>query len=370
MIKNRMIFFIALIFSLFCFVYINALAGIFLLLLCVFMPLCSYFFMLYAQKGMRIVLTLPPSAEEGKSTPLICRMEKNNGFMIAQIVLKISLKNKLCEEKYISELCLKRMRGKKDESKLIFYGGTIGKIKITVHKAYCLDALGLFRKKIKNIGADSLMVLPRLWDVEFFNMPKVEITDEGQVYSQHKPGRDNTEIFAMHEYVPGDDIRRIHWKLSSKIDQLMVRDFSLPLNYSLFILLELSKKTASPAQFPAAVKLALSVSYALCRQQMGHSIGWYDNETSSLIIKEIKDDDDIADAVSALVCTQGYENAFALQNAAEGNYLPNNAFVYYIANGEDDEWLAAFKSRYNVQLLIPPQEEVVENGGASLIYTV
>ena len=33
---------------------------------------------------------------------------------------------------------------------------------------------------------------------------------------QNRKGNDLSEIFDIREYVPGDDIRSIHWKLSSK----------------------------------------------------------------------------------------------------------------------------------------------------------
>ena len=67
------------------------------------------------------------------------------------------------------------------------------------------------------------MPLPPDW------RPGAVPTDEDPEYSKVKPGDDPSEIFDFHSYREGDPIARIHWKLSSKHDELMVKEFSLPL---------------------------------------------------------------------------------------------------------------------------------------------
>lgn len=46
---------------------------------------------------------------------------------------------------------------------------------------------------------------------------------KGEGFRQSRKGSDPGETFENREYVPGDDIRSIHWKLSSKTDQLIIR---------------------------------------------------------------------------------------------------------------------------------------------------
>ena len=48
--------------------------------------------------------------------------------------------------------------------------------------------------------------------------------EEGMI--QNRKGNDPSEIFDIREYVPGDDIRSIHWKLSSKTDTLILKEAS------------------------------------------------------------------------------------------------------------------------------------------------
>lgn len=50
---------------------------------------------------------------------------------------------------------------------------------------------------------------------------------------QNRKGSDASEMFDIRDYVPGDDIRTIHWKLSGKTDELIVRQASAPSHYNI-----------------------------------------------------------------------------------------------------------------------------------------
>ena len=56
-----------------------------------------------------------------------------------------------------------------------------------------------------------------------------ETSADSDRFSTYKKGDDPSEIFDIREYADGDKIQRIHWKLSSKTGDLMVKEGSLPL---------------------------------------------------------------------------------------------------------------------------------------------
>lgn len=104
------------------------------------------------------------------------------------------------------------------------------KIRIIIKKIYIADffQLMMFSKKV-NIAME-VLVLPKSPKQPVLNSIMQDIDAETEyVYSDTKAGDDPTEIFAIREYVPGDKIRNIHWKLSSKMNEVMVKDYGLPL---------------------------------------------------------------------------------------------------------------------------------------------
>ena len=102
--------------------------------------------------------------------------------------------------------------------------------KLEFIKAHVYDYLLLFRLKRKVRLVSHVVIMPPIPEIEVLNgMAFILGEDEDQLYSDVKPGDDPTEIFGIREYVPGDRIRNIHWKLAAKTGKLMVREFGLPL---------------------------------------------------------------------------------------------------------------------------------------------
>lgn len=59
----------------------------------------------------------------------------------------------------------------------------------------------------------------------------VEWEQTGDIYDGKKSGTDVSEVFGLREYREGDTLQSIHWKLSGKMHQLIVREFGRPVNY-------------------------------------------------------------------------------------------------------------------------------------------
>ena len=66
-------------------------------------------------------------------------------------------------------------------------------------------------------------------------------------YSGARPGDDPGETFDIREYQEGDSIRQIHWKLTGKLDKMMIRQRSFPVDDTVLILAEPYLKEKAPA---------------------------------------------------------------------------------------------------------------------------
>ena len=59
-------------------------------------------------------------------------------------------------------------------------------------------------------------------------MPGLRSDCESIEYSAYRSGSDMSEVFGIREYREGDSIRNIHWKLTGKCDDIMIKLPSLP----------------------------------------------------------------------------------------------------------------------------------------------
>ena len=97
------------------------------------------------------------------------------------------------------------------------------------------DVFGLFRmrKKPWNPG-ESLLVLPRPFDIE---KPRFTLGDDGAA-ALARTQEDYNAPEDVRAYRPGDAMKRIHWKLSSRKRELLVRRFETPAPPDTLILLD------------------------------------------------------------------------------------------------------------------------------------
>ena len=82
----------------------------------------------------------------------------------------------------------------------------------------------------------------------------------GQVGADERVERGGTDLVGLREYVPGDDLRRLHWATSARTGTLMVREDADPARPHLAVLLDDRRGSHPDADgFEDAVELAASL---------------------------------------------------------------------------------------------------------------
>ena len=65
-------------------------------------------------------------------------------------------------------------------------------------------------------------------------------------YSQEHGGEDTGETFQVREYEAGDSMKQIHWKLSARLNDLVVREPGYPVTRSVLVFLETGYEGSFP----------------------------------------------------------------------------------------------------------------------------
>lgn len=107
---------------------------------------------------------------------------------------------------------------------------------------------------------------------------------EGFLSGQHRsPFFGQSIEFAQHrEYVPGDDIRRVDWKVWSKTDRYYLKLYEEETNLRTTILVDASESmqfgSSDVTKFDYACSIAAALAYLLLRQQDAVSLAVFDEE--------------------------------------------------------------------------------------------
>lgn len=115
---------------------------------------------------------------------------------------------------------------------------------------------------------------------------------EAEVYDDLRGGTDQSQVFQIRAYVPGDRLQNIHWKLSAKSDELMVREHSLPKGSGIVLLLgSKGMERISPGQRDRFLQIAASVSFAMVDAGCSHIVSWQDAGVGDLVRMRVDDEE-------------------------------------------------------------------------------
>ncbi|MBE5943827.1 MAG: DUF58 domain-containing protein [Lachnospiraceae bacterium] len=144
-------------------------------------------------------------------------------FVCLEAKLKVKIKNTFfkTEGERIIDMPLHAFKGYTLELPII---PTLpGIVSIEVASLTIKDLMG-FKYFKKNIEvSNELVVMPCLVNENLSKLPEFE---QGMLESEEssKKGNDFSDVHDIREYIPGDKLMSIHWKLSAKRDILMVKD--------------------------------------------------------------------------------------------------------------------------------------------------
>jgi uncharacterized protein (DUF58 family) len=209
-----------------------------------------------------------------------------------------------------------------------------GRVDLIVRRVQVLDSLGLLALNVpaKNgsTPAGSIYVLPELQHRSIQTDEAADLGLNSARYSTEKAGNDPSEIFQLRDYREGDPRHSVHWKLSSRMNRLIVREFGLPLNPSLHFLLEL-REDATPDAAEAMLSTMLAFSEYLMARDVNHVISWI-SEEGGLRTMPVTGPEALASVLHELLALPGQARWSTLERfATEGAARADTHVIYLVA---------------------------------------
>ena len=128
------------------------------------------------------------------------------------------------------------------------------------------DPAGMFRDRGRLPDRELGLVLPRF--APLAARPRQRELEAAAAAPRAGAG---SELFGVREYQPGDSPRRVHWRLSARLGELVVREFEPPGLRTLLLVLDPEPPTRADAD--AIARLAASEAWA-CQAAGGRVVAW------------------------------------------------------------------------------------------------
>jgi uncharacterized protein (DUF58 family) len=120
------------------------------------------------------------------------------------------------------------------------------------------DPFGLAQTSIQAAPATKLTVYPHADDIEPLPLSRGNDPHAGADHATAL-SQSGEDFYALRDYQEGDDLRRVHWGATAKLDELMIRQEEMPWQGRATVLLDLREGVHTPESLEIAVSAGASI---------------------------------------------------------------------------------------------------------------
>ena len=307
-----------------------------------------------AGRGVDLELEVRPVGEKRQKTEGVVKVRSGSLLPRARVALTLRCRNLRTGQERETPVELGVPPKGRGEVPFALVCEHCGRMEITAEEVRVLDPFGLFSRRLNRRARQGFTVPPELFPctVALAELDRIPYEDETE--AAHRPGNDPGEWIALREYVPGDAIRRIHWKLSEKTGQTMVREFGQPTVRETALLLD-RRAPDTAGEADAVTEVFASLSAGLLEAGIRHSVFWLNGAPGQLTEYRIEDEETFMGMLQALLELAPMEGSMAEAFAGRPSY----AHVILVA-GKVPEYAGMLLHENRVSVVVPRRETTAE----------
>ena len=276
-----------------------------LALLLILLPLCTIPVSLYLRKKLEVSLETAVSLRKDDEGTVTVKLENPTIFAALRVRCDVMIQNQLNRETVKQHIFTWAAPMKGRKCTLRVASEYCGRIRVWVPQIVLYDCFGIVGIRCKCNAVSHMTVQAETYEPTVVMVPNPASTDDSESYSQERPGADLTETFQLREYVPGDSLRQIHWKLTNKFDKLIVRDPGLPISKNVLVFWERTGDGDDPALIDAQAEVVISLCRSLVDMGIQFTVGWNDTDRNLCITHRIREMDEFVGIVPRLLRATG-----------------------------------------------------------------
>lgn len=266
----------------------------FLLCLCIALPLLSLSLSLPGMLRCRLELFAEPAAlNRGEQGGWALAVDALAGLPLSRITLRLTEENLLTGRREVLHV---RLTGVARRLPTALSAPTqhCGLLELRADKVRVYDYLGLFALGLSAPPPARMLCRPIPAQCRPVEVPDGQgLRPSSKSAAKRGPGED----YELREYRPGDPMRSVHWKLSSKWDELIVRERSDAVTPLPLLTVDYF---GTPEKLDRLLDRLTGMSRALLNVQRPHAVLWLDRAGEPQL-QVVSDEKEYADCLLALL---------------------------------------------------------------------
>lgn len=281
-----------------------------LLFLLLLLPVLSIWIFLTNISKIRLnAYSKVPSVETGHTIPIIVEGKNTSHFSFFHCEVRFTIENLYRPDSVEHRLAIPLLARRTNPIQIPVETAASGMICMQITSLCISDYLSFITKEIPLSVQVAVPVLPPVTDVILPSTAPVADGSEEFTESDNK-GNLSSDIKEIREYRPGDRLQRIHWKLSAKLDELLVKEMAHTTVLSLIILPECNKETIEDTSI-----LLRSVLESLLKKDERFEVCLYHHGACEFSYFLITDDSEITECMIHFFYQPLYEGTTIARDA-------------------------------------------------------
>jgi len=214
---------LTLLFALLFYIFSPTIFGLYFLLAIIVLLISLLLSVYSAKKHVQYTLITPPVTTKNEQQEWTIQCTNNSKWFTATAKIHVTWEHTFTKKQYTELLALTIPTRKTVTMAIKPARLYSGQYSLKLEKIILTDALSLFSVEQQTVCEQSVIVLPNTSFNQYAHINEKNMTQlpNATTFSQ----RNGDEIAHLKLYQPGDSVKQIHWKLSSKLDELYVKQF-------------------------------------------------------------------------------------------------------------------------------------------------
>lgn len=245
----------------------------------------------------------PASLQKGSGAEITLELKNQTLIPAPRLRCTLRVENRLNGQSLGQRVTVALPPRGQGTEKLTLKGSYAGALRLTLESVRLYDWFGLIGLRCPCAAKSWTVIQPDTFPMEAFYGADADRATDSEQYAPDRPGTDLTETWQLRDYVPGDSYRQVHWKLSEKYNNLIVREPGLPIERNVLLFWERTGRDIPARELDAQAEVVVTMCRALTDAGISFRLGWNDPTENRCVIQEIPDMDTLLAVLPRLLGT-------------------------------------------------------------------